>query len=743
MKKNVLPLVSVIILNWKTKEMTVECIKHIKAQSYKNIEVIVIENGSNDGSVEFLKKIKGIKLIINKENLGFTGGNIVARKSANGKYLLLVNSDAMLPKNYIEIAVQTAENDSKIAAVGGRSYPKKPFTDKSPFYSFQVIDLMTFAGIFNRSDIGIAHETNWVSGSCLLLRNSALDKTGYFYDKFFAYYEESDLFARLKYFGYKIVYNPDLRILHEDGGSSSGYFQYKQLVRNQFIFAIRHIYGFGNITKFSLRYFLLTLLDAFKYVLFIDRGNYRRAQFHNLFSLLPNFTIALRSKKDITKPKNFSTFYKQLASEQIDISFVYEYSTIRDLKQLKSFVYDIAFVHYNSEFLITLKQNSSDIKKLRQFVSKNFPDKLVRILPINGLNIHLQKEIISVSSIKNHLWHIKAFTLPKVSDVISEINRYVDTGRSKHITPKEILNPMHNLGAIGVLLKWNFKYFLRFKKTFIMNLRIIKNLTLLRKDRLRQIIYGIRDELNIKKTLSHTEASIIDTADLPIFIISYNRLNDMKKLIKWLNSIGAKNVYIIDNMSTYPPLLDYYDKINYQVVYMGENLGHTVVWDRKITQKLARNSFYMVTDSDIVPDKNCPQDCLIYLQNTLLKFPSCIKVGLGLKIDDLPDNFTLKGSVVKWERRFWEKKIGPNIYKADVDTTFAVYRPDIFYYATSPSIRTGKPYVARHMPWYVDSSKISSEEKFYRVHARKDITSWNTDALPERYKSYMKKLKIK
>ena len=81
------------------------------------------------------------------------------------------------------------------------------------------------------------------------------------------------------------------------------------------------------------------------------------------------------------------------------------------------------------------------------------------------------------------------------------------------------------------------------------------------------------------------------------------------------------------------------------------------------------------------------------------------------------------------------------MYEAGVDTTFALYKPFTDYYMLHPSIRTGRPYTAKHLPWYIDSSKIDKEEAYYRMHASNDITSWNTDEILERYKKELEKNK--
>ncbi len=109
------------------------------------------------------------------------------------------------------------------------------------------------------------------------------------------------------------------------------------------------------------------------------------------------------------------------------------------------------------------------------------------------------------------------------------------------------------------------------------------------------------------------------------------------------------------------------------------------------------------------------------------------------QIFDLPEKYPLKNEVIQWEKQFWEKELEKGVYEAGVDTTFALYKPGSFEYTIHPSIRTGDPFTARHMPWYSDLRKPSKEDIFYKNKASKTITSWNVDKLPERYKKELGK----
>jgi hypothetical protein len=213
----------------------------------------------------------------------------------------------------------------------------------------------------------------------------------------------------------------------------------------------------------------------------------------------------------------------------------------------------------------------------------------------------------------------------------------------------------------------------------------------------------------------------------------------LEKLLERIKPIGMKNIFIIDNDSIYPPLVKFLNdnKLRYQILPTGSNVGHTVPWDSSIIKTLVPKSFYIVTDPDVIPIKDCPETFIKDMLNIHGKYRYHQKVGLGLKIDDLPDHYELRDSVIEWESQFWKNSIEENLYEAGVDTTFALYKPFTYNYFINPSIRTGGLLMARHLPWYSDSRKTTPEDIFYKGRASSDITSWNLDDLPDRYKKEM------
>lgn len=214
----------------------------------------------------------------------------------------------------------------------------------------------------------------------------------------------------------------------------------------------------------------------------------------------------------------------------------------------------------------------------------------------------------------------------------------------------------------------------------------------------------------------------------PTFIIVRDRIEPLRQLLDWLDRAGQREIWLIDNDSTYPPLVEFLAATQHRVLRFGRNWGHRAPWLTGTIQRNARDRYFVVTDPDVVPDSQCPLDALDHFRAILDRRPELHKVGFGLRIDDLPDSYALASDVVAWERVFWEQQIEPGLFAAPIDTTFALYRPSRRHSETAA--RTGAPYLARHLPWYVDSSRLSDEDHYYREHADPLVTNWDRDQPP-------------
>jgi hypothetical protein len=278
---------------------------------------------------------------------------------------------------------------------------------------------------------------------------------------------------------------------------------------------------------------------------------------------------------------------------------------------------------------------------------------------------------------------------------------------------------MRNVVLFGIGLKLN---------SLALELKHMHNEVILYGDRHKQ---SKKERKIVKQELS---ASYDDPLNIPVFIICFERVNSLKNLVAWLENHRFKKIVFIDNGSTYPPLLEYLSKTHYQVLPLDRNAGHTAPWTESIVRSLIPGKFYFVTDPDVIPADDCPDNFVQHFLEIHQKFIAYKKVGFGLKIDDLPTHYPLRESVIKWESQFWKHTVADNLYEAGIDTTFALYKPFTYSYMLHPSIRTGGNYVARHMPWYDNPSVVSEEEKFYRFRLDPSVNSWNADELPDRYK---------
>jgi hypothetical protein len=195
------------------------------------------------------------------------------------------------------------------------------------------------------------------------------------------------------------------------------------------------------------------------------------------------------------------------------------------------------------------------------------------------------------------------------------------------------------------------------------------------------------------------------------FIINYNRLTLPKNMARWLFERGCEPIFI-DNHSDYPPLLEYYDKCPFSVIYLKQNYGHKVFWDCELYKILKSNERYILTDPDL-DLMGIPDDFLKVLNEGLNKYPRFNKCGFSLEIDDLPP--TPEGDLIrtKVEPRYWRKALDPLYFNAPIDTTFALYREGANSYF-HPALRTNRPYTAKHLPWYYyHLSELSEDEQYY------------------------------
>ncbi|TCK70829.1 hypothetical protein C7378_3218 [Acidipila rosea] len=214
-------------------------------------------------------------------------------------------------------------------------------------------------------------------------------------------------------------------------------------------------------------------------------------------------------------------------------------------------------------------------------------------------------------------------------------------------------------------------------------------------------------------------------ANVPVFINVRDRLGCLLRLLAWLEQAGHRNITLIDNASSYPPLISFLQSTNHRVIRLKKNAGHTSLWQMSELKETLARSWFIYTDPDVVPIEPCPLNMAWSLFELLRAFPAYIKAGPALHLDDLPAHYHLREQVIALENSLYGREILPGVFQADIDTTFALYRPHSPY-TLGPAMRVRGDCELRHLPWYVDSSNVDEEERYYREHASQNVTNWNT-----------------
>ncbi len=252
------------------------------------------------------------------------------------------------------------------------------------------------------------------------------------------------------------------------------------------------------------------------------------------------------------------------------------------------------------------------------------------------------------------------------------------------------------------------------------------------KEKIKDILFFIKVNYYQFFTISGIKQTL-DYKSIPIIIISFNQLFYLKRLIDFLQRQKYTNIIIIDNNSTYPPLIDYFKTISSTVTIhrLNNNIGHLVFWENQALFNKYSKGYYAVTDADINPDENCPGDFILHFKKILNQNKDITKVGFSLRIDDIPDTNKNKNAVLNWESKFWKNKDTDGNYIALTDTTFSLYRPRYRYEKRKKSsfyhaIRTNVPYIACHGGWYLDNNNLNEEQLFYFKNCN-ESSSWRID----------------
>ena len=207
-----------------------------------------------------------------------------------------------------------------------------------------------------------------------------------------------------------------------------------------------------------------------------------------------------------------------------------------------------------------------------------------------------------------------------------------------------------------------------------------------------------------------------EVRQFPVFINVRDRLAGLQRLVTWLQRVGQANIILLDNASTYPPLLQYLAQAEGQglrVVHL-PNLGYKAPWQSGVLQKLGIKTPYLYTDPDVVPAADCPLDLVQRCYDVLRRHPELDKVGPALRTRDI--TCAWREQIQRDEANWQRLPVEPGLIYAPIDTTLALYRGQQ-HYSLAAAARLAPPCELLHLPWYYQKDEIPADERYYREHA--------------------------
>lgn len=223
--------VSIIIVNYKTRGMVKQGLKSLRlARIRLNYEVFVVDNGSRDGLPELVRAdFPEARLVAFDRNAGFAAGNNAAMRKAKGKYVFVLNPDALVNEGSIEAMYAYMEAHPEIGVLGPKlahpdgkrqesahrfPSPWMPIYRRTPLGNLPEAKREIDRYFLRDLDMRVPTDVDWVEGAAMFVRRAAIDKVGLFDERFFVYFEDTDWCRRFWNGGWKVVYHPGIEIVH-------------------------------------------------------------------------------------------------------------------------------------------------------------------------------------------------------------------------------------------------------------------------------------------------------------------------------------------------------------------------------------------------------------------------------------------------------------------------------------------------------------------------------------------------
>jgi GT2 family glycosyltransferase len=311
-------LVSIIIPHFNGKEVLTNCLNSIVRNGFKDYEIIVVDNGSTDGSQDLIRnEFKNVALIENEVNKGYAGGCNSGISKSEGKYILFLNNDVEVAENFLEEMYIAIDSDEHVGLVQPKllSMQKKTHFDYSGGAGGE-IDIFGFPFARGRVFVELekdesqyddmTNEIFWASGTAVLVRKSLLDIIGFFDEDFFAHMEEIDLNWRAQLVGYKSIVTLNTFLYHYSGYTLPAENPRKMYLnhRNNLIMILKNYSFLTLLWVFPIR--LLLELIALTYAIVSRNKNWAIGVINGVFFVFKNFGSIWRKHLKIQNLRTIS-----------------------------------------------------------------------------------------------------------------------------------------------------------------------------------------------------------------------------------------------------------------------------------------------------------------------------------------------------------------------------------------------------------------------------------------------------
>jgi len=296
------PSVSCVLVNWNGWQDTVNCLDSLHQQDYPRLNVIVVDNGSTNDSVERIReRHPWVKVLLTGKNLGFPSGCNVGTRAAyaaGADYIWLLNNDTAAPPDTATKLVNHALENPQVGAVGGVLYYMHDPSQVQAWGGGEINLWTAFVRHFTAP--AVFSKRTYLTGACMLVPRSVCEKVGIFYEGFFMYCDDSDLCLRLHEAGFSLAVAEDTAVLHKEGGSAPK----QSPVIDEF--------ATTSTLRLLRRHAPLPWLSQFIYIALRLGNRLRRGQ-------ASNFAAVLRGTRTFLRERN-RNFNDQLAQTSGDMA---------------------------------------------------------------------------------------------------------------------------------------------------------------------------------------------------------------------------------------------------------------------------------------------------------------------------------------------------------------------------------------------------------------------------------------